>query len=88
MAIKDYQKITGLHNSQIKLLEKLNLKKYRQELKQFTVENLVIILDALKSGHDFEALFITEEFMAKHQEQLEYIQSKTQAKNFYLIDNK
>ncbi|MEI6597181.1 MAG: RNA methyltransferase [bacterium] len=88
MAIKDYQKITGLHNSQIKLLEKLNLKKYRQELKQFTVENLVIILDALKDGYDFETLFITEEFANKHQEKLEYLQNNTQAKNFYLIDNK
>lgn len=88
MTLENYQKITSSQNNQIKLLEKLNLKKYRQELKQFMVENLVIISDALKAGHDFKALFITEEFASKHQEQLEYLENNTQAQNFYLIDQK
>jgi len=88
MTIENYSKIISLQNDRIKLLEKLTLKKYRREFKQFIVENLVIIVDALKAGYDFETLFITEEFASKHREQLEYIKNKTQAKNFYLIDAK
>jgi len=81
-------KITSPQNNQIKLLQKLNSKKYRQELKQFTVENLTIILDALKSGHDFAALFVTEEFIAKHQGQFKYLQDNSKSQSFYLIDAK
>jgi len=81
-------KITSPQNNQIKLLQKLNAKKYRQELKQFTVENLAIISDALKDGHDFVALFATEEFIAKHPDQFKYLQDNSQAKDFYLIDAK
>lgn len=88
MTIKKFQEITSAQNNQIKLLEKLNLKKYRHELKQFMVENLVIIIDALKDNHDFEALFITKEFANKHLEQLEYIQNNSECENFYIIDEK
>ena len=88
MSIEDYQKIISSDNKQIKILEKLNSKKYREEFSQFIVENLAIILDALKDGHDFESLFVTEEFAAKHPEQLLYFKNNSQAKNFYLIDSK
>jgi TrmH family RNA methyltransferase len=88
MTIENYQKITSPENSQIKLLEKLNFKKYRQELGNFVVENLTIITDALKAQHDFEALFVTEEFLKKHPEKMQYLQDNSQAKNFYLIDSK
>jgi len=88
MTTTKYQTITSSQNNQIKLLEKLNLKKYRHELKQFMVENLVIIIDALKDSYDFEALFITSEFASKHQDQLDFIQKKTKCQNFYLIDAK
>ncbi|MFA6514229.1 MAG: RNA methyltransferase [Patescibacteria group bacterium] len=88
MTISDYQIITSLQNNQIKLLEKLNSKKYRQESKKFVVENLAIILDALKDKHDFIALFITEDFANKHTLELEYLQNNSQNKNFYLIDQK
>jgi TrmH family RNA methyltransferase len=88
MTIADYQLITSLQNNQIKLLEKLNTKKYRQVEKKFLVENLAIIFDALKDGYDFEALFITEAFASKHQAELEFIHTKTKSKNFYLINEK
>ena len=88
MIIENYQKITSLQNSQIKFLEKLNLKKYRLESRQFMVENLTIISDALKAGFDFEYLFATEEFANKHREKLQYLHNGSRAKNFYLIDAK
>jgi len=83
-----YQKISSFQNNQIKILEKLNYKKYRQELRAFTVENLIIIIDALKAGYDFEALFITEEFAKIHQDKLAYLEKKSLSKNFYLISSK
>ncbi|OIO07466.1 hypothetical protein COX68_03545 [Candidatus Falkowbacteria bacterium CG_4_10_14_0_2_um_filter_41_15] len=81
-------KIISPQNNQIKLLRKLNSKKCRQELKQFMVENLAIILDALKDGHDFVALFVTEEFIAKHQDQFKYLQDNSKSQSFYSIDAK
>jgi len=84
----NYQTISSYHNSQIKLLEKLNSKKYRQEEKLFMVENLAIIYDALKDGFDFEALFVTEEFARKNSEKLEFLEDNSQLENFYSIDQK
>lgn len=84
----NYQVISSQHNSQIKLLEKLNSKKYRQEEKLFMVENLAIIYDALKDGYDFEALFVTEEFARKNSEKLEFLEDNSQSENFYSIDQK
>ncbi|MFH1326389.1 MAG: RNA methyltransferase [Candidatus Falkowbacteria bacterium] len=84
----NYKTINSLQNNQIKLLEKLNSKKYRQEFKQFTVENLTIILDALKDGYDFQSLFVTEEFASKHEEKLAFLQKNSNSQNFYLIDSK
>lgn len=88
MTTENYQRITSPQNNQIKLLEKLNQKKYRQEAKQFMVENLATIMDALKDGHDFESLFVTEEFENKHKDKLEYLEKNSQAQNFYLIDSR
>ena len=88
MTVENFQEISSLQNSQIKLLEKLSLKKYRQEEGMFIVENLTIIFDALKAGHDFEALFVTKEFFEKHQDKLEYLYNNSKCKNYYLIDSK
>lgn len=88
MTIENYQRISSPENSQIRLLEKLGAKKYRQEFERFAVENLTIISDALKSGYDFEALFVTEEFAAKHRDKLEYLQDNSQAQDFFLISEK
>lgn len=85
MLTADYQKISSPQNSHIKLLLKLKAKKYRQQSGQFSVENLAIIIDALKDAYDFEALFVTEEFADKHQEKLAYLQTTSRSQNFYLI---
>lgn len=77
--------ITSLQNNQIKLLKKLALKKYRLEYQQFTVENLTIIIDALKAGYDFETLFVTAEFMTRHLDKFEFIQANSKA-GYYVID--
>lgn len=55
-------KITSKDNEKIKLLKKLGQKKYREKHGKFLVENWNIIKDA---GVDFEALFVTEDFLKK-----------------------
>lgn len=80
------KKICSLNNPQIKRLKKLKSKKYRQEFKLFFVENLVIISDALKSGYDFESLFITADFAQKNREALKFLQENSKAENFFEID--
>lgn len=83
--MKKLETITSLQNNHIKLLKKLALKKYRLENKQFTVENLTIIIDALKAGYDFETLFVTAEFMTRHLDKFEFIQENSKAV-YYVID--
>jgi len=77
--------ITSLQNNQIKLLKKLALKKYRYEYQQFTVENLTIIIDALKAGYDFEFLFVTAEFMTRHLDKFEFLKNNSKS-SYYVID--
>lgn len=84
----DFQIITSSQNNRIKELAKLNLPKYRRDLGLFMVENLAIIRDALASGFDFEALFITEDFYAKNKESIEFIKNHSQSKELYLINEK
>lgn len=88
MINREYKQITSQDNTQIKLLQKLKAKKYRHEFRQFAVENLAIIFDALKDGYDFEALFVTEEFRDKHPEKLKILEDNSQAPDFYLISRK
>lgn len=71
--------ITSLQNSYIKLLKKLASKKYRLEYKRFTVENLKIIIDSLKEGHDFEALFVSPDFVERNYESFKLIQAQSKA---------
>ncbi len=77
--------ITSLQNNHLKLLKKLALKKYRLEYKQFTVENLKIIIDALRAGYDFETLFVTAEFMTRNLDKFQFLQENSRA-NYYVID--
>lgn len=77
--------ITSLQNNHLKLLKKLALKKYRLEYKQFTVENLKIIVDALRAGYDFEVLFVTAEFMTRNLDKFQFLQENSKA-NYYVID--
>lgn len=80
-----YQTIISQQNSLIKKLKKLNLKKYRQEYACFIVENFTIIKDAVKDGYIFESLFITEQFIAKHRKDLDYLKIASHSTNIYLI---
>lgn len=77
--------ISSQDNNQIKTLKKLALKKYRYELKKFSVENLTIIIDALKSGHDFQVLFVTAEFVTRHLDKFQFLQDNSRA-SYYIID--
>ena len=83
-----FQNIISSQNNQIKNLVKLKLSKYRKELNEFTVENSVIINDALKDGFDFESLFVTEEFINKNEDKIDFFKKNSKADNFYLIDSK
>jgi TrmH family RNA methyltransferase len=83
--MKKIDTIASSQNSYIKLLKKLTLKKYRLEKQQFTVENVKIIIDALKAGYDFETLFVTTEFMTRYLDKFQFIQENSQA-NYYIID--
>ena len=80
------QEISSEKNSQIKLLRKLASKKHRRQTNKFSVENLSIIYDALKSGYDFEGLFLTPDFIKKHKEKFEYLQKESGLDEYYLID--
>lgn len=77
--------ITSLQNNQIKTLKKLALKKYRLELQRFAVENLTIIIDALKAGYDFEFLFVTAEFMTHHLDKFEFLKNNSKS-SYYVVD--
>lgn len=79
--------ITSSANSKIKDLRLLALKKYRQETGTFLVENFTIIKDALASAHDFEVLFITEDFINKYPDKFAYLEDNSQA-SYYVIDEK
>lgn len=86
--MKSFELISSPQNSQIQLLKKLALKKYRYQESKFTIENLVIIFDALQSGFDFEALFVTQSFVDKHQDKFNYLLDKSKIPKYYLIDEK
>lgn len=83
-----YQKITSAENAKIKLLKKLGQKKYRKEYGLFIVENFVIIRDALVSGYAYKEIFITDDFIKKQPEKIEFLSQKSQIKTAYLLDDK
>lgn len=58
-------KITSIANKKIKLLKKLNQKKYRDQLNLFKIENAKIIVDAFEAGYCFENIFVTDELAKK-----------------------
>lgn len=81
-------KITSKDNAQIKLLKKLNLRKYRDEEGMFFVENATIIVDALKSGHDFKLLFASEDFIHKNKDKFSFIAENFGLGEYFLIDER
>ncbi|MFC1686990.1 TrmH family RNA methyltransferase [Patescibacteria group bacterium] len=58
--------ITSSDNSKIKLLKKLRLKKYRNQLDEFVIENAKIIKDALIAGIQPESLYMTNTFVEEN----------------------
>src|SRR3989339_160849 len=61
-----WEKITSRDNQQITKLKKLQLKKYRDEIGLFCVENFKIIIDAAVAGVAFEEIYYTESFVGKN----------------------
>jgi len=80
------KEVTSQENTKIKLLKKLSQKKHRYQNSKFTVENLTIIYDALKSGYDFKELFVTKDFVERYKEKFEYLQKESKAPEYFLID--
>ncbi len=80
--------ITSRDNPKIKFLKQLQQKKYRDKFGKFTVENAVIICDALKSGIFFESIFITRDFINRNEDKFNEISHKEKFKEYYLIDEK
>lgn len=86
--MKNLKIIDSRQNNNIKLLGKLSQKKYRHELGKFAIENLTIIYDGLRDGYDFQALFITRDFIDRHEEKFKYLRKNSASAEFYLIDEK
>ncbi|MCK4592680.1 RNA methyltransferase [Candidatus Parcubacteria bacterium] len=80
--------IMSRDNPKIKFLKQLQQKKYRDKFEKFFVENAVLICDALKSDFFFESLFVTEDFIKKNKKKFDFILSRTNAKEYYLISEK
>lgn len=81
------KEISSRDNEKIKELIKLSQKKYRHKLGRFKVENLAIIFDALRSGHPFESLFVTEDFVRNHQEKFDFLEKNTENSQFFRISD-
>lgn len=77
--------IISKDNDKIKNLKKLAKKSWRDETKQFVVENLVIIHDALQAGVKPASLFITEEIQTQSNDKLRYILGRLN--ECYVINN-
>ncbi len=82
------KEITSHQNSHIKLLRNLSLKKYRRQTHKFAVENLAVIYDALKSGYDFQELFVTRDFIDRDKNKFEYLLNTSKLECYYLIDER
>ena len=73
----NFKKITSQSNTKIKWLKKLSQKKYRHKNNKFIIENLTTIYDALKSGYDFQDLFVTNNFVRRHKRKFEDLQKES-----------
>lgn len=82
------EKIISKDNEKIKLLKKLNQKKYRNQHDKFFVENYIIINDSVSAGIFPENLFVTKSFFDKNKENVSMILEKSGLDTYYLIDDK
>jgi TrmH family RNA methyltransferase len=81
------EEIVSKDNKKIKLLRKLSSKKYRNKFGQFLVENLAIINDAVKSGYQPEALFITQELLDSRPEKVKFLLGNIASHNIFIIND-
>lgn len=65
--------IESKENKKIKELNKLKLKKFRAQKKEFIVENWKIIQDAFDSGIYCKEIYLTQNFLEKNKSRLEEI---------------
>lgn len=61
-------------NVKIKLLKKLQLKKYRQKFGQFVVENFKIIHDGASAHHLPDAVFVTHEWISQYPQDVDFLE--------------
>ena len=80
--------IYSTSNDKIKLLKKLDQKKYREENSQFIVENFKTIYDSMKSDAGIEALFVTKEFVLKNQDKFDELLDNTKLNEYFLINER
>jgi TrmH family RNA methyltransferase len=80
--------IKSKDNKNIKFLNKLRLKKYRDKHKLFKVENFKIIKDALKGGYCFKSIFFNKSFVKKNKNEYDKILNNFKEENVFLVDNK
>jgi len=78
-------KIESKDNEKIKTLKKLGVKKYRNKLNKFLVENLTIVYDALKNGNQPESLFITKSFFDNKSLKMQFILDNINIESIFLI---
>lgn len=81
------KKISSKTNSKIKLLKRLQQKKYRESLNSFVVENTTIIVDGLKAGFQFKQLFVNRKFISKHKKLLETLLIKPETEIYQIDDH-
>lgn len=58
--------MTKLSKAQLKYLNSLHLKKYRQQYQSFLIENEKIFLESIAAGWQFEHCYCTQGFEKKH----------------------
>lgn len=85
---KDYAQIISKDNDKIKLLRKLNLKKFRDDTGLFGVENFNIVLDAAVSGILPESIYVTQEFYQKNKTKLESFLKMLEPSEVFIISQR
>jgi RNA methyltransferase, TrmH family len=80
--------IKSKDNKNLKLLNKLKLKKYRDKHKLFKVENFKIIKDTFKRGYCFKSIFFSKSFTKKNKSEYGEILKNIKADNIFLVEDK
>jgi TrmH family RNA methyltransferase len=83
----NYTKICSRDNDNIKLFTKLSeSKKYRREHMKFTLEGLRLIADAAGENAELHCVFVTESFMSKHSDALDFL-GRSNIGRIYIISD-